>query len=127
MNEALTPVDPYRQFFGLPVALQLAHPYIAISPLVDEHGPVVQTVDHSDGTARTIGVPAMPTVNSQTGAGVLQVLLGVLRATDCGTRLILTMGIARPRAQVEVLLRPEQIAVVTAITAVEAVSRIALA
>lgn len=115
----VSPIEPYRQFFGLPVALQLAHPYVAIPPFQDEHGPVVQAVKGPNGEEQIVGLPSMPTINGQTGAGMLQVLLGVLRPSACGTRLIVEMSLARPRALIDVLLRPEQIAVVTLIREVE--------
>ena len=116
MTEAATPtnnarspeVQSFSGWFNKAVAVQLIRPMAAIDALRD---PATQGY-------KKINEGGVPTVN-QERARPLMVLLGTLKPSHCGTKLVVTMSI-EPGVVSEVLIRPELIDYVTFIAIVPA-------
>jgi hypothetical protein len=117
---------PFRALFGMPVAVQFAQqvPYVQIAPLIDKEGrPQMVRVPGSD---RVIGLPGIVEPAQPT-----HVAIGVLRASECGTWLIIEERLGIPRtgespggqALMDVHVRPEMVTHVSFVRAVELTRR----
>jgi hypothetical protein len=117
---------PFRALFGMPVAVQFAQqvPYVQIAPLTDKHGNV-QTV-RVPGSDRVIGLPGVVEPIQPTA-----VAIGVMRASECDTWLIIEERLGIPRtaeslggqALMDVHVRPEMVTHVSFVRAVELTRR----
>jgi len=113
---------PFRALFGMPVAVQFAQqvPYVQIAPLMDKNGEP-QTV-RVPGSDRVIGLPGIVEPMQPTAVAV-----GVLRASECGTWLVIEERLGIPRtaeslggqALMDVYVRPEMVTHVSFVRAVE--------
>jgi hypothetical protein len=117
---------PFRSLFGMPVAVQFAQqvPYVQIAPLMDKEGrPQMVRVP---GSERVIGLPGVVDPAQPT-----HVAIGVLRASDCGTWLVIEERLGIPRtaeslggqALMDVHVRPEMVTHVSFVRAVELTRR----
>ncbi len=113
---------PFRALFGMPVAVQFAAqtPYVQIAPLIDKTGlPATVQVPN---TNRVIGLPAVAEQQQATAVAV-----GVLRASEDGTWLVIEERLGIPRsaeslggqALMDVYVRPEMVTHVSFVKAVE--------
>lgn len=122
----MTPeVDCWKGYFGMPIALQLKEPLVAVEMIQEqvqkEDGPYVQCV-----MTNGIGWPAMSLKRDEAGKALTdakgapsidieQVLFGSLDRSECGTRLVLT----RPTpmgAKAHVSIAPGNVSYVTTLT-----------
>lgn len=113
---------PFRAIFGMPVAVQFVAqaPYVQIAPLTDKEGNV-QAVQIPN-TNRVIGLPAVAEQQQATAVAV-----GVLRASEDGTWLVIEERIGIPRsahslggqALMDVYVRPELVTHFSFVKAIE--------
>jgi hypothetical protein len=123
---------PFRPLFGMPVAVQFAQqtPYVQVTPQLNRKGlPVTAVVPQTNKqhAGQIIGMPAVPDQPQ-----IAAVALGVLRASEDGTWLVIEerIGIpnperlgrdAEPLGQVlmDVYVRPEMVTHISFVKAVE--------
>jgi hypothetical protein len=112
---------PFRPLFGMPVAVQFAQqtPYVQVAPQLDANG--VPQTGVLPGN-RIIGMPSVPEPPQ-----VAVVALGVLRASEDGTWLVIEERIGIPRsaeslggqALMDVYVRPEMVTHVSFVKSIE--------
>lgn len=123
------PLAPFRALLGGPtVAVQFAVqvPYVQIAPALDSSGrPHIREVsDPETGNIARLGYPYQPTP-----AQIQSVAIGTLRASECGTLLVIEEMIALPgptddappvgAARMDIYARPEAVAFVSVVKQIE--------